>query len=105
MSISDIAAIRRAYSRFLQPERVLLTGHSHQAWPDVAREAQLEVFDDAARHVDDKWSKAVFPLVQQVGRGVLQRMGFAADDGIAFGESSHQLVYRLMTALDRSRPV
>jgi hypothetical protein len=31
---------------------VLLTGHSHQAWPDCAREAMVEYFDDSARLVD-----------------------------------------------------
>ena len=38
--------------------RILLTGHSHQAWPDVARAALLQCFDDAALHVDDKWGAA-----------------------------------------------
>ena len=37
------------YSRFRVAERLLLTGHSHQAWPDVALEGQVEAFDDAAR--------------------------------------------------------
>ncbi len=101
--IADLATIRRAYSAFLRPGRVLLSGHSHQAWPDVARHAQAAVFDDAAEHVDDKWERAVFPIVEEVGRGVLQRMGFAADDAIAFGESTHELLVRLLSALDLRR--
>ena len=28
------------YSLFRVTERVLLTGHSHQAWPDISFEAQ-----------------------------------------------------------------
>ena len=36
------------YARFRVGERLLLTGHSHQAWPDVAREGVLEAYDDAA---------------------------------------------------------
>jgi selenocysteine lyase/cysteine desulfurase len=105
MDADSLAALRGAYSRFLRPGRILLTGHSHQAWPDVAREAVLEAFDDAAELCDDKWERAVFPLVDEVGRGVLGRMGFAADDAIAFADSTHQLVYRLLSALDlRARP-
>ena len=95
----DIDRLRHAYSHFLCGERILLSGHSHQAWPDVARDAQLKSFDDAARYVDDKWSEAIFPLAQQVREAILQRMGFAPDDALAFGESSHQLVYRLLSTL------
>lgn len=51
-------ALAAHYARFGVAERVLLTGHSHQAWPDVAREAQLEAWDDAARDVDEKWERA-----------------------------------------------
>jgi selenocysteine lyase/cysteine desulfurase len=99
MTPSDLSALRAAYRHFLEPDRILLTGHSHQAWPDVAREAQSRVFDDAARWVDDKWDAAIFPLVDGVGRRVLERMGFAAGDAIAFAGSTHELVYRLMSAV------
>jgi kynureninase len=99
----DLARFRNAYSRFLtSPEaqdRILLTGHSHQAWPDVARDALTLCFDEAACFVDDKWGDAVFPRVEAVGRGVLARMGFDEGDPIAFGKSTHELVFRLMTCL------
>lgn len=103
--VDDLAALRAAYSRFLVPGRVLLTGHSHQAWPDAARDALLTCFDDAARFVDDKWDEAVFPRLARVGQAVLARMGFDPGDAIAFGKSTHELVYRLLTCLPlASRP-
>jgi len=40
-------ALARHYARFRVAERLLLTGHSHQAWPDVARDGLVESFDDA----------------------------------------------------------
>ncbi len=97
----DLEAFRAAYSRFssAEPGRVLLTGHSHQAWPDVAAQAMQRAFDDAARWVDEKWGRAVFPLVQSVGERVLGRLGLPATDPIAFGRSTHELVYRLLSAL------
>ena len=49
---------RPHYARFRVGERLLLTGHSHQAWPDVALEGVVEAFDDAARRVDEKWERA-----------------------------------------------
>jgi len=94
----DRAAFRAAYSSFLRPGRVLLTGHSHQAWPDASREALLRCFDDAARFVDDKWGEAVFPLVDAVGRRILERMGFSPDDPISFGRSTHELALRLLSS-------
>jgi selenocysteine lyase/cysteine desulfurase len=98
----DVARVRAAYSRFLSagpPGRILLTGHSHQAWPDVVRDALLEFYDDSARLVDDKWSEAVFPKADRVGRAILERMGFDGGDDIAFGRSTHELVGRLLSCL------
>jgi len=97
--VDDLPAFRAAYASFLASGRVLLTGHSHQAWPDVARDALVASFDDAARLVDDKWDQAIFPRVKAVGEGVLARMGFDPGDAIAFGKSTHELVFRLLTCL------
>lgn len=91
------AGLRDAYSAFLRAGRILLTGHSHQAWPDVVERAQVRAFEDAAAHVDDKWEKAVQPVIEQVARGVATRLGFAADEPIAFGQNTHELVFRLLS--------
>jgi kynureninase len=96
-------SLRAAYRHFLKPGRILLTGHSHQAWPDVAREAQLVAFDEAAELVDDKWER-VAARMDAVGRKINGRMGFAEDDPIAFGESTHQLVFRLLSCFLGGRP-
>ena len=91
------------YSRFRVADRLLLTGHSHQAWPDVAVEGQLEAFDDAALHVDDKWERA-FAKADEVRAGV---RGLLADPAgeIALGVNTHELVLRFLSALDlRARP-
>jgi selenocysteine lyase/cysteine desulfurase len=95
----DVDELRAAYSRFLAGGRVLLTGHSHQAWPDVVRDALAAGFDEAAELVDDKWDRAVFPRVERVGRAILERSGFDGGDAIAFGRSTHELVFRLLTCL------
>lgn len=92
-----LEALRAEYRAFLRPGRVLLTGHSHQAWPDAVRPAMGQAFDDAAEHVDDKWERAVFPRVERVGARVLDRLGFERTDPIAFGRSSHELAVRLLS--------
>lgn len=93
----DLASFRAAYSAFLQPGRLLLTGHSHQAWPDVVEQAQMQVFRDAAAFVDDKWERAVDPIVARVSRGISTRLGYGPDEALAFGSSTHELVFRLLS--------
>jgi hypothetical protein len=39
-------------------ERLLLTGHSYQAWPDVALQGQIEASREAAEEIDEKWRRA-----------------------------------------------
>src|SRR4030095_4127837 len=85
------------YSRFRVSERLLLTGHSHQAWPDVGFEAQQRAWLDAAAIVDDKWARAG-------GHAPAVRAGFArlvgdSADNIALGQNTHELVTRWLSAL------
>jgi kynureninase len=96
-------ALAAHYTRFRVAERLLLTGHSHQAWPDVALEGHVEAFEDAARHVDEKWGRA-FAKADEVRAGF---RALLADPGgeIALGASTHELVIRFLSALDlRARP-
>ena len=98
--VTDLAA---HYSRFRVGERLLLTGHSHQAWPDVGVEAQQQAWLDAAELVDDKWERAA-------AQAALVREGFArllgdAPDRLALGANTHELVTRWLSALPlRARP-
>ena len=84
-------------------ERLLLTGHSHQAWPDVALEGQREAFADAASHLDQKWSRA-FAKAERVRAGVRDLLGDPGGE-VALAASTHDLVIRFLSALDlRERP-
>jgi kynureninase len=85
------------YSRFRVAERLLLTGHSHQAWPDAGFEGQIAAWNDAAEHVDEKWPRA-FVQADRVRRGFAGLIG-AAPDEIALGGSTHELVTRFLSAL------
>ena len=94
-------ALAPHYSRFRVAERLLLTGHSHQAWPDVALEGQIEAFTDAAGAVDDKWDRA-FAKADEVRAGFRRLLGDPGGD-IAFGSNTHELVIRFLSALDVRR--
>lgn len=85
------------YSRFRVTERVLLTGHAHQAWPDVAFGGQAEAFDDAANFVDQKWERAE-AKADAVRNGFRRLIGDPAAD-IALAQNTHELVVRFLSAL------
>jgi kynureninase len=91
------------YSAFRVSERLLLTGHSHQAWPDVAREGVVEAWEDAALHVDEKWERA-FEKAERVREGFRLWLGEPGAE-IALDQNTFGLVLRFLSALDvRRRP-
>ena len=100
---SDVAAmdafatrLRPHYSRFLDllGEDILMTAHSHQAWPDISREGQLTAWDDAADLVDNKWSKVFNGILPEFQRRIAARLGTARPLDLAVAPNTHELVYR-----------
>lgn len=96
-------ALAPHYSKFCVAERLLLTGHSHQAWPDRGFDGQREAWLDAAKYVDEKWELA-FAKAERVRRGFARLLD---DTGghIALAPNTHDLVIRFLSALPlRDRP-
>jgi len=89
------------YRQFDVANRLLLTGHSHQAWPDVAFEGMRKAWDDAALLVDNKWEHA-FQKADEVREGYSRLLD--DDEGfIALGANTHELVIRFLSCLDLKR--
>jgi kynureninase len=89
------------YSRFRVADRLLLTGHSHQAWPDCGFEGQVEAWNDAAALVDEKWGTAM-DKADAVRRGYARLLGTTPGE-IALGQNTHELVVRFLSALPLDR--
>jgi kynureninase len=98
-------ALAPAYSQFRVTERCLLTGHSHQAWPDLCAGGQLRAWQDAASHVDEKWGPA-FEQAELVRAGYRRLLGDDPGYGaMALGQNTHELLIRFLSALPlRDRP-
>lgn len=95
--------LARHYARFRVAERMLLTGHSHQAWPDVGFEAQKRAWLDAAELVDAKWERA-FEKWTRVCEGYAALLGDTSGE-VTLASSTHDLVVRFLSALPlRERP-
>ena len=91
------------YSRFGVADRLLLTGHSHQAWPDVGFEGQQRAWLDAAELVDEKWD-AVAERTEVVAAGYRRLFG-GCDGDMTIDANTHALVVRFLSALSlRDRP-
>lgn len=86
------------YTAFRVSDRLLLTGHSHQAWPDVAAKCMMEAWNDAALHVDEKWDKA-FAKANEVKSGFKRLLGDSAGQ-MALGSNTHELVVRFLSSLN-----
>jgi kynureninase len=98
-------ALSPHYGRFRVGERLLLTGHSHQAWPDCGLAGQQQAWLDAAEYLDYKWERA-FAKAERVRRG-FGRLLDDRDGHIALGSSAHDMVVRFLSALplDRRRRI
>ncbi|HET8873910.1 MAG TPA: hypothetical protein VFM83_09505, partial [Gaiellaceae bacterium] len=95
--------LAKHYSAFRVSERLLLTGHSHQAWPDVGRDGVTEAWDDAARLTDEKWERA-FGKADRVRDGFRSLLGEPGAE-IALDQNTFGLILRFLSALDlRRRP-
>jgi kynureninase len=95
--------LAKHYSAFRVSERLLLSGHSHQAWPDVGRDGVTEAWDDAARLTDEKWERAFEKAARvRIGfRSLLREPGAE----LALDQNTFGLVLRFLSALDlRRRP-
>ncbi len=106
-ALTDLAGSPNAlwphYTRFAVGERLLLTGHSHQAWPDVAFDGHVAAWTDAAALVDEKWALAE-EKAERVRRGFARLLGVTANE-IALGANTHELILRWLSALPlRTRP-
>jgi len=106
-SLSDLSGtpnkLARYYSKFRVTERLLFTGHSHQAWPDCGFEGQKKAWEDAAAFVDEKWEKA-FEKADEVKKGYLKLLNDNSGN-IALGSNTHELIIRFLSALPlRKKP-
>lgn len=93
----DPQTVRPLYSKSLSSDKILMTGHSHRAWPDCAEEGQLWALQLAYDYADFKWdviSGEVIPKFQSL---IAQRTGISDSSLIANGENTHELVTRVLS--------
>jgi selenocysteine lyase/cysteine desulfurase len=86
------------YSHFDVSNRLLFTGHSHQAWPDVALEGLKESFKLTASKVDKKWDPA-FEKTELL-RNYLRNYYDDPNGLYSLGENTHVLLVAWLSSFD-----
>lgn len=86
------------YAHFDVANRLMFSGHSHQAWPDVALEGLREGFLEAASLVDEKWSNAFHKT--EVLRSYLRHFYDDPDGKYTLSQNTHDVLVRLLSSFD-----
>jgi kynureninase len=91
------------YSQFNVANRLLFTGHSHQAWPDAAFEGTAEYMRIASQEVDKKWDTA-FKKTEKL-RSYLRRYYDDPHGNYCREQNTHVLMVSWLSSLDlKNRP-
>lgn len=91
------------YSHFNVANRLLFTGHSHQAWPDVAFEGVQQYMQMVAEQVDKKWDFGFEKT--EIMRKYLRDWYDDPDGRYCREENTHILMVSWLSALDlRNKP-
>lgn len=82
-----------------------LAAHSHYFWPDVARAAHLQYWDDSAKMSDQKWDHIFSLIIPQAQKHIARILNLKKSEMIAFAPNTHEFVVRLLSCLDYSSDV
>jgi len=86
------------YSHFDVGNRLLFSGHSHQAWPDVALEGLKNSFQTAATEVDNKWNLAFEQA--EILRNYLRNFYDDPEGRYCLTENTHLLLVSWLSSFD-----
>lgn len=86
----------RAFSA--APGRMHFAAHSHHLWPDASYDAHMQAWNDAARLADRKWEHVFGAIVPAAQRHIANELRLSDPGSIAFGENTHELVQRIVSA-------
>jgi kynureninase len=105
--VTALLDLRSHFSRFLGavPGRLHFAAHSHHLWPDVTREAQLAVWDDAARLADDKWEHVLGPVLDRLRGRIARQLALPDPATLVFAPNTHEFLKRLLSCFPADRPV
>jgi len=93
------------FSRFrnADPDRLHFAAHSHAYWPDATHAAHVQLWDDTAQLVDEKWTKVLGEVWPAVARRVADHLKLPDPATLVSAPNTHEFVNRLISALPFDR--
>ena len=87
-------------------DRLHFAAHSHHWWLDAALEGHARAAELAVERLDRKWEVVFGELMPRLQERVARRIGWPDPSGIAFAPSTHELLLRLVSGIERgARPL
>jgi len=87
------------------PERLHMAAHSHHLWPDASHDGHKQVWEDAVKLADRKWDRIMGEIWPAAQAEVAAELRLFDPSSIVFSPNTHELIVRLVSALDRPRPL
>jgi selenocysteine lyase/cysteine desulfurase len=87
------------------PDRLHLAAHSHHLWPDASFDGHYQAWDDAARLADRKWDRIMGEIWPRAQAEIAAELGLPDPSTIVFAPNTHELIVRLVSAIDKPRPL
>jgi selenocysteine lyase/cysteine desulfurase len=87
------------------PERLHMAAHSHHLWPDASFDGHYQAWDDAAKLADRKWERIMGEIWPAAQAEVVADLRLFDPSTIVFAPNTHELIVRLVSAIDRPRPL
>jgi selenocysteine lyase/cysteine desulfurase len=87
------------------PERLHMAAHSHHLWPDASHDGHWQAWEDAARLADRKWDKIMGEVWPAAQAEVAAELRLFDPSTIVFAPNTHELIVRLVSAIERPRPL
>ena len=90
---------KKYFSEFLagHKDKIHMAGHSHQFWPDITKQAQLEAWELAKEQSDHKWEYLLGTLLPDVQKIISRQLNFPRPNDIAFAPNTHDLITKLIS--------
>jgi kynureninase len=87
------------------PRRLHFAAHSHHPWPDATREAHERYWTDSITLADRKWERIFGEVVPKAQDHVARLLRLSDARQVAFAPNTHELVSRLYSCLEGTRPL
>jgi len=86
----------------LAPDQLHFAAHSHHLWPDASFDGQMQAWEDANRHADDKWDLIFGKVIPEAQGHIAAELGLPSPDSLVFAPNTHDLLVRIVSGVERT---